>query len=127
MSDTDRQIAQSLFDEGRILLEADRPREACPKFAESQRLDPGGGTLLNLALCLELSGKTGSAWARYQEARAIAARDGRKDREEFARASAQLLKRAAGVTMSKILPMKRFSSLWKRFFTHCSLSRRLLT
>ena len=34
---------------------------------------------------------------------------------------------AAGVTISKILPMKMFSSLWKRFFTHCSLSSRLLT
>ena len=34
---------------------------------------------------------------------------------------------AAGVSISKILPMKRFSSLWKRFFTHASLSRRLFT
>jgi len=34
---------------------------------------------------------------------------------------------AAGVIISKILPMKRFSSLWKRFFTHCSLSRRPFT
>jgi hypothetical protein len=86
ISDTDRQIAQSLFDEGRTLLEAGRAPEACPKFAESQRLDPGGGTLLNLALCHELEGRTGTAWARYQEALALALRDGRKDREEFARA-----------------------------------------
>lgn len=85
VSDTDRQIAQSLFDEGRALLEAGRAREACPKFAESQRLDPGGGTLLNLALCLELQGLTASAWTRYQESAALAVRDGRKDREEFAR------------------------------------------
>ena len=85
VTDTDRQIAQSLFDEGRTLLEAGRAREACPKFAESQRLDPGGGTLLNLALCLELQGLTASAWTRYQESAALAVRDGRKDREEFAR------------------------------------------
>jgi hypothetical protein len=85
VSDTDRQIAQSLFDEGRTLLETGKVSEACPKFAESQRLDPGGGTLLNLALCLELAGRTASAWARYQEAVALAVRDSRKDREEFAR------------------------------------------
>lgn len=84
-------LAQVLFEEGVALMGEGHFAEACPKLAESQRLDPGGGTLLNLALCLELSGKTGSAWARYQEARAIAARDGRKDREEFAREHLALL------------------------------------
>lgn len=85
VSDTDRQIAQSLFDEARSLLEAGRIAEACPKLVASQRLDPGGGTLLNLALCFELQGLNASAWARYQEALSLAIRDGRKDREEFAR------------------------------------------
>ena len=83
-SETDRQIAQSLFDDGRALLEAGRTSEACPKFAESQRLDPGGGTLLNLALCHELENKTATAWTEFREALSIAIRDDRKDRQEIA-------------------------------------------
>lgn len=87
----DRQIAQSLFDDARRLLEAGKVVEACPKFAESQRLDPGGGTLLNLALCLELEGRLASSWARYQEALSLAIRDGRADRETFAREHLQAI------------------------------------
>lgn len=84
--DTDRQIAQQLFDDGRELLEAKRYAEACPKFAESQRLDPGGGTLVNLAYCHELEGKTATAWAEFRDALGQALKDDRKDREEFTRA-----------------------------------------
>jgi hypothetical protein len=84
--DTDRQIAQQLFDDGRVLLEAKRYSEACPKFGESQRLDPGGGTLANLAYCHELEGKTASAWTEFRDALGQAVKDGRKDREELVRA-----------------------------------------
>jgi hypothetical protein len=83
-TETDKQIAQSLFDDGRTLLEAGKYAEACPKFAESQRLDPGGGTLLNLALCHEHEGKTATAWTEFREALSIAMRDDRKDRQELA-------------------------------------------
>src|SRR5262245_63276914 len=78
-------LARELFDQGRALLETKDYERACEKFAESQRLDPGGGTLLNLALCHELSGKTASAWTEFDQALRMARADGRSDREEFAR------------------------------------------
>jgi hypothetical protein len=84
--DTDRQIAQQLFDDGRALLEQKRYAEACAKFADSQRLDPGGGTLLNLAVCHELEGKTATAWSEFRDALGQSVKDERKDREDIARA-----------------------------------------
>lgn len=75
-------IAAALFEEGRRLMEAARFAEACARFAESQRLDPGGGTLLNLALCREREGKLATAHATYADALASARRDRREDRIE---------------------------------------------
>lgn len=78
--------AQALFDEGKRLMEAKSFAEACPKLVESQRLDPGGGTLYAIALCHEAEGKTATAWADYNVASAEARKTGRKDREEAATA-----------------------------------------
>lgn len=84
-SDVDRKLAQSLFDHARQLLEAGQASAACPKFAESHRLDPAGGSLLNLAVCHEREGKTGSAWFEYNDALSLAIKEGRPDREQIAR------------------------------------------
>lgn len=80
----ERSLAAALFDQGRTLMTEGKLDEACTKLAESQRLDPGGGTLLNLALCHEKQGKIATAWTEFREARALAKRDNRPDRESAA-------------------------------------------
>jgi hypothetical protein len=51
---------------------------ACPKFADSERLDPSVATLLNLGACYEKAGRSASAWATFREA-VSAAQAARRD------------------------------------------------
>jgi len=80
----DAATAQALFEEGRALLQQQEYEKACPKFAESQRLGPASGTLLNLGECYAKLGKTASAWAAFKEAIPAAHSAGQADREQFA-------------------------------------------
>jgi hypothetical protein len=77
--------AEALFNEARTLIGSGRVEEGCKKLEASQALDPGTGTLLHLADCYEKIGRTASAWARFREAAARAARDGRADWESIAK------------------------------------------
>src|ERR1019366_5157952 len=54
--------AEALFEEGRSLVAAGKYAEACPKFADSERLGPSVATLLNLAKCWGRGGRTAPAW-----------------------------------------------------------------
>ncbi len=90
-----RVMAEALFDEGISLMKAKRYQEACPKFAESQKLDPSSGTAFNLARCFQLTNRLASAWAGFRDAAAIARRDGDSKR-------AKLSKRAADAIEPKL-------------------------
>jgi hypothetical protein len=93
-----RALAQSLFDEARKLMERADFARACGKLEESQRLDPGVGTQLNIAHCYEQAGRSASAWAAYLDAEIAAKAAGQADREAYAHERARLL---AG-TLSKL-------------------------
>lgn len=88
---TDMAAAEALFQEGRELMKAGRFTEACPKLAESQRLDPAVGTLLYLAECYERNGQTASAWATFELAAAEGRKDNQAEREKLARERAERL------------------------------------
>lgn len=59
-------IAEELFREARQAMQENDYASACPKFAESQRLDPSVGTLLNIALCEEHTGRIAAAWGHFR-------------------------------------------------------------
>jgi hypothetical protein len=83
-SDTEVALAETLYQQGRQLLAQGKMSEACPKFAESHRLAPATGALLNLAFCHEAEQKLATAWLEYSEGMARARRDRRQDRVQFA-------------------------------------------
>lgn len=83
--------ALALFDEGRRLMAAGNFAEACPKLAESQRLEPGIGALYNLSNCYEGLGRSASAWMGFREVAALSAAAKQDKREKDARGRASAL------------------------------------
>jgi hypothetical protein len=83
--------ADALFKEGRALLDGGDAVAACPKFEESQRLDPGLGTLLNLADCYERTDRMASALTAFRSAEEQARAIGEKKREVAAADRARAL------------------------------------
>jgi hypothetical protein len=62
----DPKRAEVLFEEARALVKAGKYESACPRFADSQRLDPAAGTLMNLADCQEHTSNLLSARSHWR-------------------------------------------------------------
>jgi hypothetical protein len=75
---SDAAAADALFHEAQKLAAAGNYADACPKYAESLRLDTGIGVMLYLADCYERTGKTASAWAEFREAEELATKQADK-------------------------------------------------
>lgn len=101
---TDKGMAEALFRAGKELSAAGKIAEACPKFAESHRLDPKPGTILNLATCHEQEGRTATAWAEYAEAATFAQRAKQAEREKFARGKVEELEKKLSYVVFKFPP-----------------------
>jgi len=84
-------LSEVLFRDGRDLLARKDYAHACPKLAESFRLDPATGTLLALAVCHERQGRLASAWGEYSDAASRSKVESRPDREAAARSKAEEL------------------------------------
>jgi hypothetical protein len=88
----DRAQAEALFREARTLMLQRRFAEACPKFEQSQRLDPAVGTQLNLARCLKELGQTASAWFMFRQTALAARGAGQAERAAHAEDEAAALR-----------------------------------
>jgi hypothetical protein len=80
----DEPESERLFHEGRALMLEGRFAEACPKLEESQRIEPRGGTLLNLAACHERQGRIATAWLEFHDALGAARAEGQAARARLA-------------------------------------------
>ena len=83
--------ANLLFDEGRKAMAARDYAQAISKLQQSQKLDPAVGTLLNLAECYAILGRSASAWAAYRDAASLARATKQIERERYASNKAQEL------------------------------------
>lgn len=83
--------AEQLYNEGKQLATAGKFAEACPRFEESQKLDPGIGTQFNLADCYAHTGRPATALALFREVTKIAQMSGKAERQKAAEERATAL------------------------------------
>jgi serine/threonine-protein kinase len=96
--------AESLFDDGVRAMKSGHFADACPKLEESERIDPGIGTLLYLGECYEKTGRTASAWATFREAASTAQAQGETERTHIANARADRLQGSLSKLTVRVAP-----------------------
>jgi serine/threonine-protein kinase len=81
----DRAAAQQLFQQAKELMAKGNTAEACKKFEAAAQLSQTAGVRLNLSDCYDKIGRTASAWAKADEALALAERTGDDAAAELAK------------------------------------------
>lgn len=89
-------LAESLFQDARSLMKQGKYADACPKLAESFRLDPAGGAMINWADCEQHLGKWATALTYYRKARTMAVQAKRDDRVQICDAQIPILEKKVG-------------------------------
>ncbi len=82
--------ADALFTAAKQLRDAGLYEDACPKFAETEQIDPGVGVMLYLGDCYQHTGRSANAWAEFRKAEKLA-RDRNDKRQDMAKARADAL------------------------------------
>jgi hypothetical protein len=110
-SGRDRAAAEAMFQEATALMDAKKYAEACDKFAASQQLDPGLGTMLYLADCYDRAGRSASAWALFREVEDRSRRAAQPDRERIAGERASALEPKLSKLEVRVAPKQRVRDL----------------
>ncbi len=81
-------LAETAYNDGKRLYDADQIAAACAKFQTSMDLDPQRSTLQALAVCREKEEKWASAWQNYLELGRQLSRGGDEEKARMARTKA---------------------------------------
>ena len=90
-SANDKNLAQSLFDQARALMDKGAIADACPRFADSERLDPGGGHRPRSRALLREARQARARVRHVQRSHQPLITEQRHEREKFARDRAAAL------------------------------------
>ena len=109
----DKAASDVFFKDAKKLVEEGRFNEACPKFEESQRLDPTPGTLLNLGDCYRSVSppRNASAWGAYRQAEVMSRQRGDAARQEGAVLRAQAVEPLLSKVTIVVPPLARIPGL----------------
>jgi hypothetical protein len=92
--------ADALFTAAKQLRDAGLYEDACPKFVQTEQIEPGVGVMLYLADCYQHAGRTANAWAEFRKAEELAHERSDK-RADVAKARADALEaKLAHVTIA---------------------------
>lgn len=108
-SAADKAAAEALYDRGRALMRDGKLEEGCKQLERSQAIDRGAGTMLTLAECYELLGRSASAFAMFREAASFAREDGQLERAKKGEQRATALAHKLSMLTIQVAPENEFA------------------